>query len=185
MLFRSLDWTKVPAGGGDDGYEFDDATATLSKMIGSVYGGQSTSVRFRATVADDLGKRPGEDGKLPEITNKPAGDGSYGKPENDPGDTTDPKPLDPAKDIEIIGGIDPKPGELSAPEPIPVLPKNPAAPDITTTVEVEQKAHTEEHDDDRILVGDTLGVTVTSTNHGKDSCLTDAIVKVKIGRAHV
>ena len=178
--WAGLDWTKVPAGGGDDGYEFDDATATLSKMIGSVYGGQSTSVRFRATVADDLGKRPGEDGKLPEITNKPAGDGSYGKPENDPGDTTKPTPLDPDKDIDIIGGIDPKPGEPSAPEPIPVLPKDPAAPDITTTVEVEQKAHTEEHDDDRILVGDTLGVTVTSTNHGKDSCLTDAIVKVTL-----
>ena len=178
--WAGLDWTKVPAGGGDDGYEFDDATATLSKMIGSVYGGQSTSVRFKAKVADDLGKRPGEDGRLPEITNKPAGDGSYGKPENDPGDTTKPTPLDPDKDIDIIGGIDPKPGEPSAPEPIPVLPKDPAAPDITTTVEVEQKAHTEEHDDDRILVGDTLGVTVTSTNHGKDSCLTDAIVKVTL-----
>ena len=178
--WAGLEWAKVPAGGGDDGYEFDDATATLSKMIGSVYGGQSTSVRFKAKVADDLGKRPGEDGKLPEITNKPAGDGSYGKPENDPGDTTKPTPLDPDKDIDIIGGIDPKPGEPSAPEPIPVLPKDPAAPDITTTVEVEQKAHTEEHDDDRILVGDTLGVTVTSTNHGKDSCLTDAIVKVTL-----
>ena len=178
--WAGLEWAKVPAGGGDDGYEFDDATATLSKMIGSVYGGQSTSVRFKAKVADDLGKRPGEGDKLPEIVNKPAGDGSYGKPENDPGDTTPPKPLDPSKDIDVIGGIDPKPGEPSAPEPIPVLPKDPAAPDITTTVEVEQKAHTEEHDDDRILVGDTLGVTVTSTNHGKDSCLTDAIVKVTL-----
>ena len=48
----SLGWKAVDRGGAD-GYEFDDGTSTLTKGIGSVYGGQSTSVRFQATVGEN------------------------------------------------------------------------------------------------------------------------------------
>ena len=179
-----LDWAPVSRGTGDGDYQFDDASATLSKAIGTVYGGQSTSVRFQAVVGEDegLGDRPAG-GKLPEIVNKPEGTGDYGKPEGTlkPGEPVpDPKPLDPGTDIVYVGDDDPVPGKPATPDPIPVLPKDPAEPDIVTTVDVAQKGHVEEHDDDRILVGDTLGVTVTSKNQGADSCLTNAVVKVTL-----
>lgn len=156
-----LSWASV------DGKDFSWSAPTLTKGIGTVYGGQSTSVRFQATVGEDqgLGDRP-EDGKTPEIANEPSGGGSFGKPENQPGDTTTPTPLDPNSDIEVIGNGEPDPetGKLPGPEPTPVLPKDPAPADIVTTVKVELKEHREEHDADRVLVGDTLAVTVTSTN---------------------
>ncbi len=176
-----LAWADVDAG------DFSYVAPELTKGIGTVYGGQSTSVRFCATVGEDegLGDRPGEDGKLPEITNTPSGEGGYGKPEGDlkPGETpTDPKPLDPDKDIEIVGDGEPDPvtGKPPAPAPLPVLPKDPAAADIVTTVKVEQTGHTEEHDGDRFMVGDTLTVTATSTNKGPDSKLSNAIIKVTL-----
>ena len=172
-----LSWASV------DGKDFTWSAPTLTKGIGTVYGGQSTSVRFQATVGEDqgLGDRP-EDGKTPEIVNEPSGDGSFGKPENQPGDTTTPTPLDPNSDIEIIGNGEPDPetGELPGPEPTPVLPKDPAPADIVTTVKVDLKDHREEHDDDRVLVGDTLQVTVTSTNRGPDSKLANAVVKATL-----
>lgn len=172
-----LSWASV------DGKDFSWSAPTLTKGIGTVYGGQSTSVRFQATVGEDqgLGDRP-EDGKTPEIANEPSGGGSFGKPENQPGDTTTPTPLDPNSDIEVIGNGEPDPetGELPGPEPTPVLPKDPAPADIVTTVKVELKEHREEHDADRVLVGDTLAVTVTSTNQGPDSKLANAVVKATL-----
>lgn len=172
-----LSWASV------DGKDFTWSAPTLTKGIGTVYGGQSTSVRFQATVGEDqgLGDRP-EDGKTPEIANEPGGGGSFGKPENQPGDTTTPTPLDPNSDIEVIGNGEPDPetGELPGPEPTPVLPKDPAPADIVTTVKVDLKDHREEHDDDRVLVGDTLQVTVTSTNRGPDSKLANAVVKATL-----
>ena len=172
-----LSWASV------DGKDFTWSAPTLTKGIGTVYGGQSTSVRFQATVGEDqgLGDRP-EDGKTPEIVNEPSGGGSFGKPENQPGDTTTPTPLDPNSDIEVIGNGEPDPetGELPGPEPTPVLPKDPAPADIVTTVKVDIKDHREEHDDDRVLVGDTLQVTVTSTNRGPDSKLANAVVKATL-----
>ncbi|MCR2027345.1 hypothetical protein [Adlercreutzia muris] len=186
----SLGWKAVDRGGAD-GYEFDDGTSTLTKGIGSVYGGQSTSVRFQATVGENegLGDRP-EDGKLPEIVNKPAGGGEFGKPEGDvkPGETPDVKPLEP-EDIVIVGDdAEPDPDNPDNPQPAnpgtvgptPVLPKDPPAADIQTTVKVELKEHTEEHDGDRFMVGDTLQVTVTSTNAAPDSKLADAVIKATL-----
>lgn len=175
--WNGLSWASV------DGKDFTWSAPTLTKGIGTVYGGQSTSVRFQATVGEDqgLGDRP-EDGKTPEIVNEPSGGGSFGKPENQPGDTTTPTPLDPNSDIEVIGNGEPDPetGELPGPEPTPVLPKDPAPADIVTTVKVDIKDHREEHDDDRVLVGDTLQVTVTSTNRGPDSKLANAVVKATL-----
>lgn len=172
-----LSWASV------DGKDFTWSAPTLTKGIGTVYGGQSTSVRFQATVGEDqgLGDRP-EDGKTPEIVNEPSGGGSFGKPENQPGDTTTPTPLDPNSDIEVIGNGEPDPetGELPGPEPTPVLPKDPAPADIVTTVKVDIKDHREEHDGDRVLVGDTLQVTVTSTNREPDSKLANAVVKATL-----
>ena len=186
----SLGWKAVDRGGAD-GYEFDDGTSTLTKGIGSVYGGQSTSVRFQATVGENegLGDRP-EDGKLPEIVNKPAGGGEFGKPEGDvkPGETPDVKPLEP-EDIVIVGDdAEPDPDNPDNPQPAnpgtvgptPVLPKDPPAADIQTTVKVELKEHKEEHDGDRFMVGDTLQVTVTSTNAAPDSKLADAVIKATL-----
>ncbi|WP_289636964.1 hypothetical protein [uncultured Adlercreutzia sp.] len=181
-----LGWSEVsPTATGTDGFTY--VAPTLTKGIGTVYGGQSTSVRFRATVGEDqgLGDRPGEDGKLPELTNEPEGAGSFGKPEGDlkPGETpTDPKPLDPAADIEIVGDGDPDPetGAFPKPEPTPVLPKDPAAGHIVTTVKVEPKEKGEDHDDDRFLVGDVLQVTVTSTNTEPDSKLANAVIKATL-----
>ncbi len=181
-----LGWSEVsPTATGADGFSY--VAPTLTKGIGTVYGGQSTSVRFRATVGEDqgLGDRPGEDGKLPELTNEPEGAGSFGKPEGDlkPGETpTDPKPLDPVADIEIIGDGDPDPetGAFPKPEPTPVLPKDPAAGHIVTTVKVESKEKGEDHDDDRFLVGDVLQVTVTSTNTEPDSKLANAVIKATL-----
>ncbi len=183
-----LDWAPVDRGTGDDEYRFDDASATLSKLIGTVYGGQSTSVRFQARVGENqgLGERPGDDGKLPELKNEPEGSGGFGKDEKDlaPGEKpVPPETLDPDVDIVVVGDDDPDPSTPnvpSSPKPTPVLPKDPAAADIVTTVTVEQTGHREEHDDDRILVGDTLTVTVTSTNKGPDSKLVDAVVRATL-----
>ena len=186
----SLGWKTVDRGGAD-GYEFDNGTSTLTKGIGAVYGGQSTSVRFQATVGENegLGDRP-EGGKLPEIVNKPAGGGEFGKPEGDvkPGETPDVKPLEP-EDIVIVGDdAEPDPDNPDNPQPAnpgtvgptPVLPKDPPAADIQTTVKVELKEHKEEHDGDRFMVGDTLRVTVTSTNTAPDSKLANAVVKATL-----
>ena len=79
-----LGWSEVsPTATGANGFTY--VAPTLTKGIGTVYGGQSTSVRFQATVGEDqgLGDRPGEDGKLPELTNEPEGAGSFGKPEGE------------------------------------------------------------------------------------------------------
>ncbi len=175
-----LDWSDVNR---DD---FSYVAPTLTKGIGTVYGGQSTSVRFQATVGENegLGDRP-EDGKLPEISNEPSGTGGFGKDEGDlaPGEKPQPpNPLDPAADIEIVGDgdRDPDTGKFPDPEPTPVLPKDPAAADIQTTVKVELKEHREEHDGDRFMVGDTLQVTVTSTNTAPDSKLANAVVKATL-----
>ncbi|WP_302964078.1 hypothetical protein [uncultured Adlercreutzia sp.] len=175
-----LAWSDVAKG------DYTFSAPTLTKGVGTVYGGQSTSVRFRAAVAEDqdLGKRP-EDGKLPEIGNEPAGSGGYGKDEEDlkPGEeAVPPTDLVPGVDIVVVGDGDPDPatGEFPDPEPTPVLPKDPAAGSISTTVKVEQKEHREEHGDDRILVGDVLEVTVTSENTEPDSKLADAVVKATL-----
>ncbi|NCA33335.1 DUF11 domain-containing protein, partial [Adlercreutzia muris] len=135
--------------------DFSYVAPTLTKGIGTVYGGQSTSVRFRATVGENegLGDRP-EGGRLPEITNEPGGSGGYGKDEDDlaPGeDPVPPEALVPDADIVVVGtgDKDPDTGKFPPDEPTPVLPKDPAAADIQTTVKVELKEHTEEHDGDR------------------------------------
>ncbi|WP_302964072.1 hypothetical protein [uncultured Adlercreutzia sp.] len=176
-----LDWTDVKQG------DYAFSASTLTKGIGTVYGGQSTSVRFRATVGEDqgLGDRPGEDGKLPEIGNEPAGSGGYGKDEADlaPGEeAVPPEKLVPDVDIVVVGegDKDPETGKFPDPEPTPVLPKDPTAADIVTTVKVEQKEKGEDHGDDRFLVGDTLTVTVTSENIAPDSKLADAVVKATL-----
>ncbi|WP_302964075.1 hypothetical protein [uncultured Adlercreutzia sp.] len=175
-----LAWSDVKQG------DFSYVAPTLTKGVGTVYGGQSTSVRFCATVSEDegLGDRP-EDGKLPEITNEPAGSGGYGKDEADlaPGEeAVPPTKLVPDVDIVVVGegDKDPETGKFPPDEPTPVLPKDPAAADIVTTVTVEQKEKGDDHGDDRFLVGDTLTVTVTATNQGPDSKLADAVIKATL-----
>ena len=162
-----LSWSSLPEG------EYGWDKATLSKMVGSVYGGQSTSVRFQATVADGTGERPAPGDDPIEIENKPGGEGGYGKEETDlkPGEApTDPTPLDPKTDIEVV----------TDPAPTPVLPKDPTGPDIKTTVTIDHKQHVEEHDDDRILVGDVLAVTVRTENVAPDTKLANAIMKATL-----
>ncbi|MCI9494245.1 MAG: DUF11 domain-containing protein [Adlercreutzia mucosicola] len=175
-----LGWTDVEPS------DFSYVAPTLTKGIGTVYGGQSTSVRFRAKVMENegLGDRP-EGGKLPEITNEPGGSGGYGKDEDDlaPGeDPVPPEALVPDADIVVVGAgdKDPETGKFPPDDPTPVLPKDPPAADIQTTVKVELKEHTEEHDGDRFMVGDTLQVTVTSTNTAPDSKLADAVIKATL-----
>ena len=181
-----LDWDEVAKG------DYAFSASTLSKKIGTVYGGQSTSVRFNATVPENenLGDRPSGDA-LPEIKNEPGGTGGYGKPEDglDPGETAEPATPLPPENIVVVGDDakpdpadpdNPQPAEPGTVGPTPVLPKDPAAADIETTVKVEHKESFEEHDDDRILVGDILTVTATSTNKAPDSKLANAVIKVTL-----
>ena len=179
-----LDWKKVAKG------DYTFSASTLKKEIGTVYGGQSTSVRFNATVPDGLGERP-EDGDLPEIKNEPGGTGGYGKPEDglDPGETAEPATPLPPDNIVIVGDDakpdpndpdNPQPADPGTVGPTPVLPKDPAAADIVTTVKVETKDTEVKHEDDRILIGDTLTVTATSENVAPDSKLANAVIKVTL-----
>ncbi|MVX59913.1 DUF11 domain-containing protein [Enterorhabdus mucosicola] len=179
-----LDWKKVAKG------DYTFSASTLKKEIGTVYGGQSTSVRFNATVPDGLGERP-EDGDLPEIKNEPGGTGGYGKPEDglDPGETADPAAPLPPENIVVVGDDakpdpndpdNPQPADPGTVGPTPVLPKDPAAADIVTTVKVETKDTEVKHEDDRILIGDTLTVTATSENVAPDSKLANAVIKVTL-----
>ena len=175
-----LDWVDVA------GKDYTFSAQTLSKLIGNVYGGQSTSVRFQATVADGTGDRP-ESGKTPTIDTTPSGEGGFGKPETQPGEeVTNPQPLTPGEDIVFVGdgGTDPDdptdpidPGKDGKTE---VLPKDPAAGDIETDVKVDLIGTETTHEPDRVVVGDTLKVTATSTNTKPDSKLVDAVIKVTL-----
>ena len=178
----ALDWADV------DASDYSFTAPTLTKGIPSVYGGQSTSVRFTATVQDGLGVRPGEDGKLPTISNEPGGTGGYGKDVEDvaPGEVPEDNQLVPGVDIVYVGDdpVDPDvpadPDNPVLPDPVPVLPKDPVAADIITTVKVDTIGTIEEHADDRILVGDVLQVTVESTNVAPDSKLANAVLKTTL-----
>ncbi len=182
-FYEGFDWDALTWSDVDPAH-FTYQRPTLTKGVGTVYGGQSTSVRFRATVGIDkgLGDRPGDDGRLPEISNLPGGGGGYGKDEADldPGEEAVPVVPLPEENVVVVGGGDPEPGKPSVPEPTPVLPKDPVAADILTTVEVGHVEHREEHDDDRILVGDVFRVTATSTNRAPDSKLANAVIKVTL-----
>uniref|UniRef100_UPI0026765EBD hypothetical protein n=1 Tax=uncultured Adlercreutzia sp. TaxID=875803 RepID=UPI0026765EBD len=112
-FYEGFDWDGL-AWADVEPSDFSYVAPTLTKGVGTVYGGQSTSVRFRATVGEDqgLGDRPGEDGKLPEITNEPAGSGGYGKDEDDlaPGEeAVPPEKLQPDVDIVVVGEGDKDP----------------------------------------------------------------------------
>ena len=180
----ALDWKDVPA------VDYTFAAQTLSKQIGSVYGGQSTSVRFLASVPEGTGARP-SDGKLPTIDNEPTGSGGYGKDVSDlaPGEEiTPPAQLtvgtDPdVDDIVIMPGtsnVGGDPDSSGFPTPTPIIPKDPAAADIQTNVTVEIIGQIEEHTPDRILVGDTLRVTATSKNTAPDTKLVGGVIRVTL-----
>ena len=89
------------------------------------------------------------------------------------GDDAKPDPNDPDN---------PQPADPGTVGPTPVLPKDPAAADIVTTVKVETKDTEVKHEDDRILIGDTLTVTATSENVAPDSKLANAVIKVTTRR---
>lgn len=175
--WESLDWSDLKSG------EYTFNAQTLSKVVGSVFGGQSTSVRFRATVPDGLGTRP-SDGELPTITNTPSGSGGFGKEVDNlnPGEEINPpEDLVVGTDIVVVPNNDatpPAPGMPVIPEPTPILPKDPNAADIVTKVTTEIIGKTEQHTDDRILVGDTIRVTSTTENIAPDSKLVDGVVKL-------
>lgn len=101
----SLDWKDVApkSDAQQDGYVF--ANDAVTKGIGVVYGGQSTSVRFTAQVQPGSANRPGEDEGLKTLKPQHDASGSFGKSgdEFQPGD--DPAtPLTPLTnaDIQVI-----------------------------------------------------------------------------------
>ncbi len=178
-----LGWQDVKTG------DYTFSAQTLSKAIGSVYGGQSTSVRFQATVAEGTGNRPSDKDPEPVIKNDPTGSGGYGKNEEDlaPGEKpVPPTDLVPGADIFVIGDGGTEPDDPTKPvdaDPIPdtpVIPKDPAAGDIVTEVDVELIGTEVTHEPDRVLVGDTLKVTATSTNTKPDTKLVDGVIKVTL-----
>ncbi|MCI8424750.1 MAG: hypothetical protein HFJ72_03705 [Adlercreutzia sp.] len=184
-FYRDFDWASLPwSDVKSSDYTF--SAQTLSKLIGNVYGGQSTSVRFQATVAEGTGDRP-ENGKVPTIETVPEGGGGFGKPETQPGEeVTNPQPLKPGEDIVFVGDggtnpdnptdpVDPDKGSKTE-----VLPKDPTAADISTEVKTELIGTEVTHEPDRVLVGDTLKVTATSTNNAPDSKLVDGVIKVTL-----
>ncbi len=135
----SLDWKDVApkSDAQQDGYVF--ANDAVTKGIGVVYGGQSTSVRFTAQVQPGSANRPGEEEGLKTLKPQHDASGSFGKSgdEFQPGDDLA-TPLTPLTNagIQVIddNGYAQVPSDPSDPtsplkwEPLPGNPDPDGAP---------------------------------------------------------
>ncbi len=138
--------------GDDEGqYTFDEDLGKVTGSVGTVYGGQSVTMRFTARLASGTADRPKDEGDPKDIEPGPGGGGTWGVKENpDPGETPKaPTPLDPAKpdDILVVGddpeadpdntddptdpnnpdnpAYDPNPKDPGTIPPLPIIPKDP------------------------------------------------------------
>ena len=144
-FYEGFDWSTLNYNDlAKDQYDFDKDANKITKGIGSVYGGQSTTLRFVATLQSGTAGRPQNPDDPKDIQNEPNGDGGYGKEDSDlvlgedPTDTTplpkknivvvgepdgQDKPVDPANPGDNPGGDKPNPIP-----PLPVIPKDPVLP---------------------------------------------------------
>lgn len=132
-------------------YTFDEGLGKVTGSVGTVYGGQSVTMRFTARLASGTADRPKDEGDPKDIEPGPGGGGTWGVKENpDPGETPKaPTPLDPAKpdDILVVGddpeadpdntddptdpnnpdnpAYDPNPKDPGTIPPLPIIPKDP------------------------------------------------------------
>lgn len=149
----AFDWEGLAAeeGTGDGQYTFDEANARVDGSVGTVYGGQSVTMRFKATLKSGTADRPKDEGDPKDIEPGPGGGGTYGVKEDPaPGETpADPTPLDPddPNDIVVIGekttadpdnpedpsdpnnpdnpAYDPNPTDPGTIDPLPIIPQGP------------------------------------------------------------
>ena len=192
----ALDWTSLPQG------QYTENGQQVSKMVGSVYGGQSTTLRFTATLKPGTAGRPTSPDDPADIKNEPDGDGGYGTPEDSivPGQKpeVDPTPL-PGENIVVVGD-DPKtedpdpdgdpdddkkqPDDPGTVTPLPIIPKDPVVvpdpddPSSSADITVEKTAENLTHPEaKRATVGDEIAYTVVVANKGADSAWYDAVIR--------
>ena len=146
-FYNGFDWSSLTYTDLAKGqYDFDKNANKVSKGVGSVYGGQSTTLRFVATLQSGTADRPQNPSDPEDIKNEPEGTGGYGKEEIDlkPGeDMPDTTPLTPGKDIVVVGEpsapdepVNPDNPGGDEPNPIPslpVIPKDPVLPGTDPT----------------------------------------------------
>ena len=154
--WNDFDWDSLKAEEGTDKgqYTFDKDNAKVTSSVGSVYGGQSVTMRFVAKLNSGTADRPQNPGDPKDIEPGPGGEGTYGVNENPvPGETPKPpttlNPDDP-KDILVVGdkttadpenpddpsdpnnpdnpGYDPNPKDPGDIPPLPIIPKDPVLP---------------------------------------------------------
>lgn len=194
--WNTLTWENLPVG------QYIENGQQVSKMVGSVYGGQSTTLRFTATLKAGTAGRPASPDDPADIKNEPGGEGGYGTPEDSivPGQEpdVDPTPL-PEGNIVVVGD-DPKtddpdpdgdpdddkkqPDDPGTVTPLPIIPKDPvvvpdpddptSSPDITVVKTAENLTHP---DAKRAIVGDEIEYTVVLANSAADSAWYDAVIR--------
>ena len=144
-FYKGFDWSTLNYNDlVKDQYDFDKDANKITKGIGSVYGGQSTTLRFVATLQSGTAGRPQNPDDPKDIQNEPNGDGGYGKEDSDlvlGEDPTGTTPL-PKENIVVVGEPDgqDKPADPTNPgdnpggdkpnpiPPLPVIPKDPVLP---------------------------------------------------------
>ncbi|MEY8437596.1 isopeptide-forming domain-containing fimbrial protein [Atopobiaceae bacterium 24-176] len=191
FAWEDLDWGDLA----DDAWSLSGAT--VSAGAGTVYGGQSTTLRFVATLNGGTADRPTDPDDPKPVDPTPGGGGSWGvNPDPLPGeDPGTPKPLDPDNpdDIVIVGDDptpdpddpdNPNPVDPGTIPPLPVIPKDPVIvpgpddpdrePDISVTKEAANLTHP---DAKRALVGDEVSYTITLANKGADTAWYSPVIR--------
>ena len=206
-FYNGFDWSSLTYTDLAKGqYDFDKNANKVSKGVGSVYGGQSTTLRFVATLQSGTADRPQNPSDPEDIKNEPEGTGGYGKAEIDlkPGeDLPDTTPLTPGKDIVVVGepsapdkptdpGDNPGGDEPNPVPPLPIIPKDPILPGSDPTdpdnpddpdkadpdIYVTKTAKNLTHPQgNKALVGDTIEYSITVENKGKDTCYYWPVIK--------
>lgn len=196
----TLGWSGLTQGSATADGQFGLSATTLSKMVGDIYGSQSRSVAFRATVPTGLVSRPTDTDPGPaDVVDDPAGEGDWGNPTSQPGAPDTYTPL-PPENIEIVdvhtptsdpdgpGGTTPgtDPTDPTKPVPgtsLPIVPKDPVTdpdpddPDAKTDITVEKTVKNRSKGGRTAAPGDRLRYEITVSNHGTDSVWYSPVIR--------
>lgn len=140
---------------------------SVGGALGSIYGGQSSAIRFTATVSSNIVDRDAIEGdNPPSLPNDPTAQGSYGVKETEdlvPGEDAG-SPI-PVTDTKLIGIPD-----TATPE-AKVIPRNPVLSGDNADMYVNKTAENTTRSTGVTVPGDTIHYTITVGNKAMDTCL--------------